>query len=193
MSALPWALGAAVALVLVAAAAYSLGRPASGAEAPSLTGAAASPPDISQMTPRQQGIALFDRVMSAAERGMADSVAFFAPKALQVYSMVGPLDNDGRYDVGMIHAVTGNYESALAQADSLEALVPGHLLATLIRHSVAEALGDTAAMQRAYRAFLDSYDRESGGGVERIEYHAHPRSITAFYERAQQAIRPGSG
>ncbi|MFQ6047190.1 MAG: hypothetical protein ACE5PT_12690, partial [Gemmatimonadales bacterium] len=121
--------------------------------------------------------------------GLTDSVAFFAPMALQVYGMVGPLDNDGRYDVGMIHAVTGGYEAALAQADSLEQLVPGHLLATLLRHTVAEALGDSAAMQRAYRAFLASYDQEIA--AERIEYHAHGRSIESFLELARRETGAG--
>lgn len=186
----PWIAGGAAALVLVAAAAYSLGRGAGGAPgAPPAPVQAGGPTDISQMTPRQQAIALFNRVMDASERGLADSVAFFAPMALQVYGMVGPLDNDGRYDVGMIHAVTGNYEGALAQADSLEQLVPGHLLATLLRHTVAEAQGDSAEMQRAYRSFLASYDQEIA--AERIEYHAHGRSIEAFLELARRETGTG--
>jgi hypothetical protein len=111
--------------------------------------------------------------------------------ALQVYAAASPLDNDGRYDVGMIHTVMGDYESALAQADSLDALAPGHLLATLIRYAVAEARGDADAVRSAYQAFLASYATETD--AERIEYHAHQRTIEAFYQRAQQAtgVVPG--
>lgn len=142
--------------------------------------------DISAMSPREAANRLYDRVMGLAERGVTDSVAFFKPMALQAYDMLGGLDDDARFDVGMIHAVTGDGTAALAQADSLEAAVPGHLLAQVLRHAVAAASGDSAAMRRAYRTFLQHYDAEIA--ADRPEYVAHRASIDGFHEAATEAL-----
>lgn len=192
---LPWLIAGGAVLALIVVAAFAVGRSggsgtSAAVRAPAGDARAVVPAsDISRMTPREQANRLFDRVMSLAERGITDSVAFFKPMALQSYALLGPLDNDGRYDVGMIHAVTGDGESALAQADSLDAAVPGHLLASVIRHAVAETRSDAAGVRAAYRSFLRRYDEEVA--VNRPEYVAHRRTLDAFVADARRAVGGG--
>ncbi len=71
------------------------------------------------------------------------------------------------------------------QADSLQASAPGHLLAILLRHSVAEAAGDTDAVAQAYRDFLRNYDQEIA--LARPEYQMHQSSIDSFRAQARTA------
>ena len=80
------------------------------------------------MTPREAADRLFNRIMTAAERGDAQEALRFAPMALQAYERLGPLDNDARYHVGLITATTGDIESARAHIDMLRQSVPDHLL-----------------------------------------------------------------
>lgn len=191
----PWLVAGGAVLALVIVLAFTLGRAGARNDAPAggAFGAAPAPvmraPDISTMTPRERANRLFDRVMSLAERGESDSVAFFTPMALQAYALLGPPDNDARYDVGMIHAVTGAHAAALAQADSLDAAAPGHLLASVVRHTVAEAQGDSAAVRRAYQRFLEHYEREIA--ANRPEYEAHRPTLDAFRDEARRAVGQG--
>lgn len=181
--------GAAVAVAAIVLA-IGLGRSSGGPPVPATPSAIAGPiapaVDISQMSPRERAVRLFDRVMSVSERGRVDSVRFFAPMALQAYALLGPPDNDMRYDTGMIRAVSGDLDGAAAQADSLEATVPGHLLAAMLRHTLAQARGDSAASRRAARAFLDAFEREIAR--ERPEYEVHRNAVEAFREQARREV-----
>lgn len=105
--------------------------------------------------------------------------------AIQAYQMLGELDADAMYHVGLIHIVRGETDEALAQAAALEAEVPNHLLATLLRHSVATAVGDNDAAQAAYRDFLAHYESEIA--VARPEYDVHRSSIDIFLNAARAA------
>ncbi len=189
---LPWVVTGVAIVALIAVAGFAIGRSAgtgATASAPSAArggGGIAPASDISRMTPREQANRLFDRVMSLAERGITDSVTFFKPMAIQAYALLGAPDNDARYDLGMIHAVTGDYPSALAQADSLDVAVPGHLLASVIRHAVAEARNDRDTARRAQQAFLRSYAEEIAR--ERPEYGAHRPTLEAFVAEARRAV-----
>ncbi|KPJ93964.1 MAG: hypothetical protein AMS18_04705 [Gemmatimonas sp. SG8_17] len=155
------------------------------------TGTQTSAPDISSLTPRQQADRLFDMIMSAAEEGDTARVAFHTTMAIQAYAMLGGLDQDARYHIGLIHVVRGETGQALAQADSMEAVVPGHLLGTILRHAAARASGDSAGAQDAYRRFLVSYDSENA--VPRQEYEMHRNSIDAFLEAARRATQHSGG
>src|SRR3989304_3700228 len=99
--------------------------------------------DLSSMTPREQADRLFDRVMTASEGGNAGEVTFFGPMALQAYGMIGQLDADARFHVGLIEAALANDTGATAQADSLAKEFPRHLFVPLIRWEVANRRGDT--------------------------------------------------
>ena len=139
--------------------------------------------DLAQMTPRALADQLFDRVMIAQERGDGASVDDVRSMAVQAYAVLGRMDADARYHVGLLHAVGGNLEQTQLQADSLAAEVPGHLFVFLLRATVAE--GNAAVLANIYGAFLDNYDREIASAKD--EYAAHANSIKTFLTEAQAA------
>ncbi len=184
---LPWAIAGAaaiVAIVVVAVKAGPSGAPISG---PGPTaGVSMGAPDISEMTPLEQANALFDVVMIALENGDTAQVGFHAPMALGAYGNVDSLDADALYHVGLLRGALGDREGMLAIADTLQAVVPGHLLATTLRKAVAEADGDSTAVQEAYRSFLQDYSVEIA--ATREEYMLHQGSIEAFLAEARRAM-----
>ncbi|HEX9693094.1 MAG TPA: hypothetical protein VGA22_13450 [Gemmatimonadales bacterium] len=189
----PWIMAAMIAVIAIAVLGYTLGRSARGSSAGAATGQTAAQggfgratTDLSTMSPREQADRLFDRVMIAHEQGDTQQVTFFAPMAIQAYDLIGGLDADARYHIGLIHSILGQADDALAQADSLEAAVPGHLMAAMLRNSIAAGAGDTAAIHRSYRAFLDSYEAEIA--ARRPEYEAHPTAITNFRAAAERDV-----
>ena len=121
---------------------------------------------------------------------VAASATFFGPMALQAYAMLGQLDPDARYHVGLIEMATGNAAGALAQADSLNREAPRHLFAPLHRWEVASQANDTAALRRAYRQFLDEYDRDTAAG--KPEYADHQKRLEAFRNEARGAVGASS-
>jgi len=142
--------------------------------------------DLSSMTPREQADRLFDRVMTASENGNTQEVTFFGPMALQAYTMVGALDTDARFHIGLIDASLNNPTGALAQADTIAKATPRHLFISLIRWDVANRAQDTAAMRKAYQAFLDNYDKELASGKE--EYNMHRTRLEQFRNEARGAL-----
>jgi hypothetical protein len=136
------------------------------------------------MGPREQADRLFDMIMSAVEQGDTARVAFHTDMAVQAYAMLGELDNDAHYHLGLIHLVRGETAEGLEQADAMEAEVPGHLLAILIRHLAARSEGDSAGMQEAYSRFLASYESEIT--TTRPEYEMHRPQIDAFLAEARR-------
>ena len=67
--------------------------------------------------------------------------------------------------------------------------VPGHLLASMLRNSVAQMQGDDAASLAAQRAFLEHYDEQITSG--RQEYIDHQRSIEPFKSQAEARVGDG--
>jgi hypothetical protein len=155
------------------------GSPTAGAEA---GGAGGGMPDLASMSPREQADRLFNRVMTAHEQGDQGSVDLFKPMAIQAYGMLGTLDPDAHYHVGVMQVVTGEVDDARARADSIEALVAGHLFAFMLRHSAARMENNEAAAREAYRGFLANYDGETAAG--RQEYADHQRAVDSFHQQA---------
>ncbi len=193
----PWIVAAvAVALLVVVFVARSGGPSSSipggearGGAASSIPGAGpggAASTDLSSMSPREQADRLFDRVMRASEGGNAGEVTFFGPMALQAYGMIGKLDVDARFHVGLIEAALNNHAGASAQADTLAKESPRHLFVPLIRWEVASRKGDPAALRRVYRQFLDNYDAEMASG--KSEYQMHRTRLEAFRDEARGAL-----
>jgi hypothetical protein len=169
---IPWFLvGGAVVVLLVIVAVVQLRPgtppPAPGVPAPQPSG----PVDLSQLTPREAADRLFDRVMISREAGKLDTAAFFAPMALRAYGMLGELDADARFHIGLLEIAAGNPAAAEAQADTLAQSVRTHLYAFMLRADAARARGDTAAARQADQAFLQHYDAEIG--ANRAEYAPH--------------------
>ena len=173
---------------MVAILAFAIG---SGTDGPQQSGSApmtptsVGAPDISNMSPREQADGLFEVVMIALERGDTAQVGFHTPMALGAYRNLDSLDADAQYHVGLLRGALGDNDGMLAMADSLQAVVPGHLLATTLRKAAAEARGDSAAMFAAYRQFLMDYGDEAS--TNRQEYLLHQRSINAFLAEARRA------
>jgi hypothetical protein len=133
------------------------GPMAAGGGAGAAAGARA--PDISNLSPTEIADRLFDRVMRLNDEGKADSVAFFAPMAVQAYQMVAseqgsPLNADQRFDVGRIAEVAGALQIAKAEADTILQQQPNHLLGLLLAGQAAKLSGNTAALKE-YKATFE--------------------------------------
>ena len=161
------------------------------AQAPTRTASAPSgqPPDLSTMSPREAADRLFNRVMMADEQGDEDQVAQFAPMAVAAYDRVAELDLDAVYHLGLIHAAAGDADSAWDAVERLRAVVPGHLLASLLEHRLAMEAGDQARAERAIEQFETNYQDEIK--VDRPEYRDHRRSIDQFRAQIGAAARGG--
>src|SRR4051812_45687252 len=136
---LPWAVAgiALVALIALVVGQRFGGRNSAGNQVASAdSGAAptdANPvmpraPDISQMSPSERAERLFDRIMKESEAGNIENVRTFMPMALAAYDALAPLNLDQHYDVGRIAVAAGDTTLARAEADTILASKPNHLL-----------------------------------------------------------------
>lgn len=100
------------------------------------------------MTPTQRAERLYDRVMSAAERGLPDTVRFFMPMAIQAYQAIGALNLDQRYDLGRLAEVAGDAQLATAQADTILRTQPDHLLGLVLAARAARLRNDERTATR---------------------------------------------
>jgi len=179
--AVPWAAaGAAVGALLTLLVLRGGGAATAPPTAPiPLAGSAG---DISQMSPEERATRLFNRVMRLDEEGKPDSVAFFAPMALQSYAMLAARDADARDHVALLELAAGNPPGALAQADSISRVAPTHLFAFMVRARVARGRNDTAAERRAHADFRRHERDERARG--RPEYQDHAGQLDAFGREA---------
>lgn len=120
--------------------------------------------------------------MMAYERGDVAGAASSGRMALDHYASLGGLDNDLRLHVGLIQLAMGNLDGTLAQADSLELAIQGHLYASILRQRVHAIRGDSTGVAQAYNRFLEFYQREMDAG--RPEYNEHMRMIDTFLAAA---------
>lgn len=146
--------------------------------------ASGMPPDISNMTPAEAAVRLYNRVMGAHERGRADTVQMFAPMAIAAYQMLGNLDNDQRYDLGRIAAISGDAQLAQAQADTILAGAPTHLLGLILAQDVARMRKDTAAQAALRKRLLAAADAERARQLP--EYITHENDITFALDQARR-------
>jgi hypothetical protein len=143
-----------------------------------------TPPDISQMSPRDRFMRLHDRIMKGLQDGDTATAIRFAPMALAAYGALEQPDPDLRYHAGVIYSRVGQYPAALALADTIQAEAPDHLFADILRADVAQAKGDQAALARSRRAFLAHVDKQLASG--RPEYSEHREFIEEFRRQAGQ-------
>ena len=111
--------------------------PATSADGGAPAGAPPRAPDISQLTPEQRAERLYDRIMTEHEAGRTDAVRSFLPMARAAYEMIGSLNLDQRYDLGRLGEVGGDTALARAQADTILAARPTHLLGLILASRVA--------------------------------------------------------
>jgi len=146
-----------------------------------------TPPDISQMSPRERFDRLFNRVMQAAERGDTAQVVRFTPMALGAYGQLDSTDADARYHAAVLRMQVGDMAGALALADTILARNPGHLFGYIVRGTVAGLQNDTARRRVAERDFRAHFAAESAAG--RQEYQEHQPVIDEFKQSAESAGR----
>jgi hypothetical protein len=142
-----------------------------------------TPPDISNMSPRERFDRLFNRVMQGAEQGDTATVVRFTPMALGAYSQLDSVDADARYHAAVLRMQVGDLPGALALADTLLAKNPGHLFGYLIRGTVAQVQHDTARERQAARDFRAHFPAESAAG--RLEYQEHQPALDDFRQAAE--------
>jgi hypothetical protein len=148
-------------------------------------GGAGTPPPLTG-TPREQADRLFNRVMTAAERGDTAEALRFTPMAIDAYGMAGPLDSDGLYHLAVVHMVSGDYATARSTAERILATDANHLLGLAAAGEAAERAGDRAAARGYYQRLLGNYDAEVARGLQ--EYEDHARSLPEFRAAAQRIV-----
>lgn len=181
---LPWVVAGIALLSLLA---FIVGQNFRRAPAPATAPvAAADAPgravDISQMSPAERADRLFQRVMTYVSEGKSDSVAFFAPMAIQSQLALAPLDAHRRYDLGLLGMVSGDPLLAKAQADTILTEQPDHLLGLILAMRAAGMQLDTAGRSRFATQLMAVADRERAKRLP--EYADHDPDITAALQEA---------
>ncbi len=146
---------------------------------------AESPPDISNMSPRERFDRLYNRIMKAAESGNEAEVTRFTPMALMAYQQLDTVDADARFHAALLKLHTGDVPGARALGDTVLQKNPGHLFGYIILGTVARWSKDDAELKREYAAFLKHYDAEVKS--DRPEYKDHARSLADFKKAAEEA------
>jgi hypothetical protein len=134
-------------------------------------------PDISQLTPEQRAERLYDRIMTEHEAGRQDAVRSFLPMAVAAYQMLDSLNLDQRYDLGRLGEVGGDTALARAQADTILAKRPTHLLGLLLGSRVARMEGNDARARALDARFVAAAPQERNAGLP--EYLLHKNDIDA--------------
>ena len=188
-SGLPWAV-AAIALVALIALVVGQRFGSRGTSAPEssaenavpqsapfagATGSMPRAPDISQLTPAQRAERLYDRIMRESEAGNTENVRAFMPMAIQAYDMIGPLNLDQRYDLGRLGEVAGDSALARAEADTILAARPTHLLGLALAARAARMENSTARAQAFDVKLLAAEPAERKVGLP--EYLLHNNDI----------------
>ncbi|MDQ2665003.1 MAG: hypothetical protein M3Z05_03245 [Gemmatimonadota bacterium] len=194
---LPWAVAAIALVALIAlvvgqrigARNTSVAEPIADAGAPPgtavPTGAMPRAPDISQLSPEQRAERLYDRIMTEVEAGRTENVKTFMPMAIAAYEMLGPLNLDQRYDLGRIGEVGGDSTLARAQADTILATKPTHLLGLILKGKAARMEGNEARARDADTKLLAAEPTERSLGLK--EYLLHKNDIDAALASARAA------
>jgi hypothetical protein len=189
----PWIIAGAAIAGLLAVILIMLARKAPApdvATAETVSPPAESPPDISNMSPRERFNRLYNRVMQAAQSGDEATVTRFTPMALMAYAQLDTIDADARYHAALLTVHTGDVAASRALADTILAQNPGHLFGYIIKGTVARFQKDQKVLSQAYVDFLRHYDAEMKAG--RPEYQEHKTSVEDFRKAALDAKTNGT-
>jgi lipoprotein NlpI len=142
------------------------------------------------MSPEERANRLFNRIMIYAEAGKTDSVRFFLPMAIGAYSQLPVRDADAHYHLGLMQLAGGNVAAALAEADTIQRLVPTHLFTYVLRAHAFQQQGNRPGERQAYADFLKNEKAELARN--RPEYEDHRDALTAFKAEAERQARGGA-
>lgn len=147
-------------------------------------GSGGTPPDISNLTPRERFARLNDRVMNAAQSGDTSTVIQFWPMAQQSYAMLpeGDRDVDARYHMATLYLLIGQFTEVLALADTIHAEAPNNLMGWYLRAAVGDLDKKPDLARDGRAAFLRNYDREIASN--RQEYKDHKELLEQFKNTA---------
>jgi hypothetical protein len=127
------------------------------------------------LAPAQRAERLYDRIMTEHEAGRTEGVRSFMPMAVAAYEMLSPLSIDQRYDLARIGEVGGDPALARAQADTILASRPTHLLGLALSARLARAAGDDARARQADARLLAAEVAERTAALP--EYLLHRADI----------------
>jgi hypothetical protein len=127
--------------------------------------------------------------MVLSTQGKTDSVLFFAPMAISAYQMLAPLDADRHYDLGRIAEAAGAIPLASAQADTILAAQPNHLLGLILAARVATLAGDSTARQSLERRLLAAESSELKRNLPEYGRHAEDIENALTEARRTQSSR----
>jgi hypothetical protein len=144
-------------------------------------------PDISNMSPAERAIRLHDRIMQWKSAGRQDSVMLFAPMGVAAFEMLGALDEDSRYDVGMIGWAAENAALAKAQADTILQKNAKHLLGLILAARAAKMEKREADERGFYQRLLAAEPTERA--TARNEYLIHESDINVALDEARRITR----
>jgi len=155
-----------------AASSLPTGDGASAPQAPFAGGGGAGPaPNIADMTPSERAGRLYVRVMEYAEAGKVDSVATFAPMVIAAHEMLQQPTLDERYHFGRVAEVVGTGAITRAQADTILAASPRHLLGLLLAARAARLERNESAAKGFDRRLLEALGAELATRNEDYENH----------------------
>jgi hypothetical protein len=159
----------------------SVGQPAPGATGQPPVGSSPA------LTGREAADQLFNQAMYAYETGDNATATQFIPMALDAYRDLGSLDLDGRYHIALLELAAGRPQLALAQADTMLAAVPEHLLALSVSGRSYESLGQDQRAIDFYQRFLRAYTPDNA--VSRTEYMDHAGALPLRRDHAQRFLQ----
>jgi hypothetical protein len=183
--------GAGLLAILLVGALFWVARgantpPAGVASAPVAAAPVAEPmptaAELAAMGPTERFNRLYNRVMTAAEGGDAQTMQTLTPMALMAYGQLDTVDADARYHAALLKVHTGDTAGALALADSIVAVTPTHLFGPVVRAMVARFTDDAAGVKAAETLFLQQWDAEMA--ANRREYGEHRTMLDDFRRRA---------
>jgi len=144
-------------------------------------------PDISNMTPDERALRLFNRVVSLAEQGKRDSVQFFAPMALMSFQSLPKPTVLQRFELGRIAELAQVKEIATAQADTILAASPTHLLGLSLA-STAAGMSQAFTLQAGFdRRLIAAATAERAKKLP--EYEVTQIDIDSALARARRNVK----
>lgn len=138
------------------------------------------------LTARQSADLLYNRAMTAYETGDSAEAREFIPMALAAYRELESIDLDARYHIALLSLAANLPQDALAQADTMLAEVPDHLLALSAAGHAHDELGNEAAAVEHFRRFLEVYTAEAVAA--RPEYLDHARALPSRRDAARRYL-----
>jgi hypothetical protein len=136
------------------------------------------------MSPGERADRLYNRVMRLHSEGKDDSAQTFAPMAMAAFQMVDSLTPGQRYDLGRIGEVVGLPDVARAQADTILAADPTHLLGLALAAQAATLAKQEGAAHKFYQRLLVALPAERK--KNRPEYAQHSADIDAAVAEARK-------